>query len=102
MPALLPSLGLCNVDVKAKVHNRGQQLLTIIEVIDARSERTGCPRTRSTKSTLEPGGKREPLYSKLTPAEGDLEASTGDSLVLKLRLTRGRAKRIRLRMTSRA
>jgi hypothetical protein len=98
--------GPLHVDVDAKVHNRGQQLLTLIGIDDivAGGQTLGLDGMSAFKDvTLEPGGERVPLYFTASPPGDELLTATlGEALTFKLRLTRGglRAPRVKLSLSS--
>jgi hypothetical protein len=94
-----------HIDVCGKLHNRGQQLATVIGVKDARVGDQRLAAQEFSEVTLEPGGKRQKLDLTFDRTDDEeLYARAGDTLILKLRLTRGglRAPRFKLRLEGQA
>jgi len=88
-----------HIHVGGTVYNRGQQLLTIVGVFAAKAAGQALEVDGLQDATLEPGGEGKPIYFSLVPDAGvPLAATPGDTLVFKVRATRGglRAQRVKL------
>lgn len=94
-----------HIDVVGRLHNRGQQTTTVVDVLDAKAGGQALAALSGLLGfgkdvTLDLDGKRHKVSFLLHPPDGrELAAKSGDRLTFKLRLTRGGLRAPRVKMT---
>jgi hypothetical protein len=95
-----PTSAPVHIDLQLSLWNKTEHRTTIRRIEAAAAEQQLRPR-RFKEMTLEPGGGAQRQQPQLEPLEGDeLRARIGDLVVVTLHLTRGRARKLSVRIAS--